>query len=491
MAGYLTLTLSAATIVTGLAIVAPPSLAEEPTGTFVLVSDIHFDPFDPDGLARTLAVTDAEDWMARFAALPPAPASQYGKDTNHVLLSSALAALAKTAANADFAIFTGDLLSHEFEDDTAKALGVPLGSAAQRAFSQRTTIFVAEALRDAFAGKPVIVALGNNDSDCGDYEIEPGGDYLAATRETARTLVGAGLVAHDFDATYAAGGYYAARHPTVANTLILVVNDILWSKRYQDACGADGLAAGRAQMDWLTNDARGAESGRRQGVDGAPHPLGHRPLFDRALQGRHLPGEGRSLHEGTPSPQSSWRCSGNTPTSSTRACPATSISMTIGCSSTTVANPLEIDKVAPAISPIFGQNPGLPHVHLRREDGSAQGLSPPSISPIFPLSPPRSPPTGERNTSSRKLMPRPATRSRRSSPSGMGSTSRVRIRDAYFAYDDVGHGALDMPNSAPMPAPSRTSTRNPIPPAIAASDDRHAGETIACQIGAVALTMEG
>src|SRR5262245_203116 len=133
MAGYLTLTLSAATIVTGLVIIVPPSLAQEPTGTFALISDIHFDPFDPDGLARTLAVTDADDWMARFAALPPGPASQYGKDTNHVLLSSALAAFTTSAADADFAIVTGDLLSHEFEDDTAKALGVPLGSPAQQA----------------------------------------------------------------------------------------------------------------------------------------------------------------------------------------------------------------------------------------------------------------------------------------------------------------------------------------------------------------------
>lgn len=217
------------------AAVCPAPAAAEPTGAFAVVSDIHFDPFDPDGLARTLAVTDAEDWMARFAALPPGPASQYGKDTNHVLLSSALAAIARTAAGADFAIVPGDLLSHGFEDDTAKALGVPLGSAAQQAFAQRTTIFVAEALGEALAGKPVILALGNNDSDCGDYEIEPGGDYLAATRETVRALAGADLVAPDFDATYAAGGYYAARHPTVADTLILVVNDVLWSERYQNA----------------------------------------------------------------------------------------------------------------------------------------------------------------------------------------------------------------------------------------------------------------
>ena len=95
MARYLKLILAAATIVTSF---ATATAAQTPTGTFVLVSDIHFDPFDPDGIARTLATIDPGTWMARFAALPPGPASQYGKDTNHVLLSSALAAIAKTAA---------------------------------------------------------------------------------------------------------------------------------------------------------------------------------------------------------------------------------------------------------------------------------------------------------------------------------------------------------------------------------------------------------
>ena len=94
----------------------------EPAGTFALVSDIHFDPFDHPGLAKSLAAAEPGEWMARFAALPPGPASQYGSDTNHVLLSSALAAVAKAAADADFAIVGGDLLSHGFEDDTAKAL---------------------------------------------------------------------------------------------------------------------------------------------------------------------------------------------------------------------------------------------------------------------------------------------------------------------------------------------------------------------------------
>ena len=252
MFGYTRQVTVAAILVTACAALVQAASAAEPSGRFAVITDIHFDPFAPEEIAATLARLPPDEWMARFAALPTAPASQYGKDTNHVLLASALAAIAQRTADADFAIIGGDLLSHGFEEDTARALAVPLGSAAQRDFAKRTTLFTTLALGEVFAGRPVIVALGNNDSDCGDYEIEPGGGYLAAIRDTVRALAGTDRVAADFDETFGAGGYYALRHPTVPDTRILVVNDILWSERYRDACGADGLAAGRAEMAWLS-----------------------------------------------------------------------------------------------------------------------------------------------------------------------------------------------------------------------------------------------
>src|SRR5260370_15280237 len=105
----------------------------------------------------------------------------------------------------------------------------------------KTTLFVGEALADALAGKPAILALGNVDSSCGDYRIEPGGHYLAATREMVRRLVGAERLEPDFDETYAAGGYYAARHPTLANGLILGLNHGLGATQYRAPRGTDGL----------------------------------------------------------------------------------------------------------------------------------------------------------------------------------------------------------------------------------------------------------
>jgi len=234
-----------------LALLLVPSLLRAETGTFAHVSDIHFDPFDPPGLPRTLAAADASQWPALFAALPAQNLSRYGSDSNHALLTSALGAIRQTAADADFALLSGDLLAHRFEERAGELLGVPSRSETVEAFAIRVTVFVAEALAQALPGKPIFVSLGNNDSACGDYRIEPGGDYLAATRETVRRLAGAARVEPDFDHTYAAGGYYAARHPTAANALILVLNDVLWSTEYLDACGGSGTSAGDAMLAWL------------------------------------------------------------------------------------------------------------------------------------------------------------------------------------------------------------------------------------------------
>ncbi len=223
------------------------------TGTFAVITDIHFNPFARSELAPALAQSPPADWPAIFAQAKQEPMSPIGEDTNHALLVSSLAAFSKSMVTADFAMVSGDLLVHDFNDKAASALGVDAKSPAVHEMAIKTALFVADALAEALSGKPVIVALGNVDSGCGDYQIDPGGQYLAATREAVRRLVGHERLAPDFDQTYAAGGYYAARHPTVSGGLIIVLNDVLWSTRYHDTCGHGGLAAAQAMLSWFSD----------------------------------------------------------------------------------------------------------------------------------------------------------------------------------------------------------------------------------------------
>lgn len=226
----------------------------------------------------------------------------------------------------------------------------------------------------ALGGKPAIIALGNNDSSCGDYRIEPGGSYLAATRETVRRLVGADRLEPDFDATYAAGGYYAMRHPTVANTLIVVLNDVLWSTKYRDACGTDGLAAAQTMLDWLRDRlARQRAAGGRVwmvhhipwGIDpystvdarASTCPAKVAPFLKEPFASEFL----ALLVEHRDMLQASF--SGHTHFDDYR--------LLIDGRGTVIG----ADKVSPAISPIFGQNPGFQLFTYDKASGAPRDFS--------------------------------------------------------------------------------------------------------------------
>jgi sphingomyelin phosphodiesterase acid-like 3 len=352
----------------------PSGRAAEGSGTFVVISDLHFNPFDPPELASALAKSAPAAWQAIFTATNDQAMSRTGEDTNHALLASSLAVVAKAAASADFAIVPGDFLAHEFEEKASKVLGVTPTSQAAAEMAVKTTIFVADALVDALGGKPAIIALGNNDSSCGDYRIEPGGSYLAATRETVRRLVGAERLEPDFDETYAAGGYYAARHPTVANTLIVVLNDILWSTKYRDACGTDGLAAAQAMLGWLRDRlARQRAAGGRiwlvhhipWGIDpystisatASSCPAKVVPFLKEPFASEFL----ALLMQHRDMLQASF--SGHTHFDDYR--------LLIDDRGAVIG----ADKVTPAISPVFGQNPGFQVFTYDRRSGAPTDFS--------------------------------------------------------------------------------------------------------------------
>ena len=138
------------------------------------------------GDRRCASPLNVDRWRDRLSRAPDQMMASFGKDTNFPLLDSALAALRAAAPEADFTIFTGDLLAHEFEAKAAKAFGVDERSTLVQAFAVATTNFVARMLGRAIPSRPVIIALGNDDAACGDYRIDPGGPYLAATRGTVR-----------------------------------------------------------------------------------------------------------------------------------------------------------------------------------------------------------------------------------------------------------------------------------------------------------------
>ena len=321
-------------------------------GGFIVISDIHFNPFAPRDQAT----------------------SRVGEDTNQALLTSGLRALSRLMAVSNFAIVPGDLLAHGFNAKAAASLGVDPSSPAVDDVAAKTTLFVADALAGALGGKPAFVALGNEDSNCGDYKIEPGGAYLAATREAVRRLAGAERLEPDFAETWAAAGYYAARHPTLANGLIVVLNDVVWSPLYQDTCGSNGHAAAKVMMSWLRGKlARQRAAGGRVwmvhhipwGIDiyattnakasscaAKVVPFLREPF---ASELRTLLMEYRDVVQAS--------FSGHTHFDDYR--------LLIDQSGTVAG----LDKITPALSPIFGQNPGFQVFTYDRQTGAPTDFS--------------------------------------------------------------------------------------------------------------------
>ena len=235
----------------------------------LFVSDIHFEPFRDPGKAAQLAAAPEGEWKRILAAPASADAAAQwtklddacptrGYDTSYALYQSSLHAIHAWAGEAKFGLVSGDLIAHSFSCKFAAVF--PKATPAEyRAFVEKTIEYVLADLRAALPGIPVYAALGNNDSDCGDYQLDANSKFLKESGQVfAADLEGAEKAQALRD--FAAGGYYSVslRAP-VEKTRLLVLDDLFMSERYQTCGGKEDQAPAAAQIAWLKqqlNEAR-------------------------------------------------------------------------------------------------------------------------------------------------------------------------------------------------------------------------------------------
>jgi len=236
----------------------------------LFVSAIHFEPFRDPGKAAQLAAAPVEDWNALLAAPASADAATQftklqqtchakGEDTTYALFESSLRAIHARARGARFVIVSGDLIAHNFSCKFA-ALFPKATPAEYRTFVEKTIAYVMGGLRTALPGVPVYAALGNNDSDCGDYQIDANSAFLKESGEVfAADLHGAER--SQAVQTFAAGGYYSVNLPApVEHTRLLVLDDLFMSERYQTCGGKEDRAPADSQIAWLQQQLNEARS---------------------------------------------------------------------------------------------------------------------------------------------------------------------------------------------------------------------------------------
>lgn len=240
----------------------------------LLLSDIHFEPFWDPAKAPQLVAAPVNEWTAILAAAPSPDQQQRfqslqqscharGTDTSFALFDSSLKAMRSHAAGIKFVTVSGDLLSHAFQCKY-KTLFPQSTPADQRAFAEKTLDYVMGELYGAFPNVPVYVALGNNDSDCGDYRLDAHSEFLAETGSEVTKNFPASERQGAQD-SFANGGYYSVPLPApIENAHLLVLNDLFMSKNYATCAGKADPATADAQLAWLRQQLSEARANKQK-----------------------------------------------------------------------------------------------------------------------------------------------------------------------------------------------------------------------------------
>jgi sphingomyelin phosphodiesterase acid-like 3 len=236
----------------------------QPTIPALLLSDIHFEPFADPGKVPALVAAPAGKWTAILAG-PPSPDQEQrfaalqttchtrGVDTSYTLLESSLHAMQAHAAGAAFVTVSGDLISHAFSCKYNTLFPHPKPREYE-AFVAKTLEFVIASLRTAFPNIPIYAALGNNDTACGDYQLDARSPFLTAVGATILQDLPPSQQKTALQ-TFALGGYYSALLPApLEKTRLVVLNHLYMADKYSSCGGAPDPAEIDEQLGWARQE---------------------------------------------------------------------------------------------------------------------------------------------------------------------------------------------------------------------------------------------
>jgi sphingomyelin phosphodiesterase acid-like 3 len=247
-----------------------------------MLSDLHFDPFHDPAKVSQLVKAPVEEWAeilkspdsatqeTDFAWIQESCEGKQQVDAPYVMLRSSLHAAKVQVPDAQFVTVSGDLLVHDLDCRyrAAMKLGKPKGDdqSVSAAFAKKTTVFVMNQVESVFAGIPVYMALGNNDSRCNHNRLGLHDGYLKATGQAViNGLVGVSAAERRLALnTYQSAGYYGVTMSApIRRTRLLVLDDIYFMSKFEN-CEADETdrKGEQEQIAWLTKELDGA---RRRG----------------------------------------------------------------------------------------------------------------------------------------------------------------------------------------------------------------------------------
>lgn len=258
------------------------------SGRLLIASDIHFNPFTDPALVAALQRRDASKWEEILDRSGLKDYSRYSQDTNWWLLESALNAMRAAVPRPAVIMITGDLLAHNFPQLYRNATQ-DSDQEHYRDFVTKTVEFIGLELRQRFGDSQVLITPGNNDDDCGDYQIEAGGAFLTGTAAVVASLARAG---GDFLESWQAMGDFALQPKEIPGVRIIGLNTVFFSPRYRAAdfeqgCSAVDSAAAEQNLAWLAKNLAQAKAADKKvwlmshippGIDGYATMMHYRGL---------------------------------------------------------------------------------------------------------------------------------------------------------------------------------------------------------------------
>jgi hypothetical protein len=235
-------------VLLGSLLLAPRVAGAATPQRWLIVSDVHFDPFSDPRIVGRLNAAPVERWRGIFASTRTAAFSNYGSDTNYPLLESALQGMNREVSDPDVVIVAGDFLAHDFQKKFQAATKLQ-DEPSYEAFVDKTIAFLASEFHVAFPRARFVPVIGNNDSYCGDYASTPNSPFLAHMAQAWKTAVAA-PDANAWAAQFATGGYYSLPLP-IAGAQAVVLNDVFWSAKYANHCGEASADPGGDELTWL------------------------------------------------------------------------------------------------------------------------------------------------------------------------------------------------------------------------------------------------
>ncbi|MGB8539178.1 MAG: metallophosphoesterase [Acidobacteriaceae bacterium] len=271
---------------------ARPKQPSRSSQQLLIASDLHFNPFADPALVPELASAPARKWEAILNRSSSTAYSPYGQDTNWWLLRSALDAMRKTDPDPALIMITGDLLAHGFPQAYAKATH-DAKPEHYRAFVSKTVAFIAAELRLRYNKPQILLTPGNNDDECGDYDIEGGGPFL---KDSARPAGNLARTHGQFTAGWKALGSFTVRPRSTPGVRIISVNSVFFSNKYQaqnfaDSCSPVDSKAATRTFAWLESTlSRAAQNHEKvwlmfhipPGIDGYSTMVSYRSLSQAA-----------------------------------------------------------------------------------------------------------------------------------------------------------------------------------------------------------------